>query len=374
MFGIIRSLFGRGDAEDERVLAYLEDRASEADSWHLEDSEDLESLRETVRMLRDVDDVEAPRSFAVNEENLSRQGYSRDEIERILNPSSSGIRIGIGSIPAYVPLILAGIAVLGVVLLMFDDITDFAIEDQGISGPSAPGLPGAPGEPRQPGAPAKAAPAATARPGIAAVGAEKEEEIIVQTVVVERVVEVERQVVQTVEVERVVEREVVHTVEVEREVMSEVVVETVAVETPLITAVAAEMSEVVVETVVVMEAVAAEMSEVVVETVVVREEVVFDAPDEVVDSMDVSPTETSTPSPMPSPTFTPVPTPTPIPTELPIPTATPDIAAFTSPSDVTVSEGSGRAAFGLQMWIIQVALILIAVLSFLVWAWMRLRR
>lgn len=357
MFGIIRRLFGRGDAEDERVLAYLEDRASEADSRRLEDSEDLESLRETVRMLRDVNDVEAPRSFAVNEENLSRQGYSRDEIERILNPSSSGIRIGIGSIPAYVPLILAGIAVLGVVLLTFGDITDFAMEDQGISGPSAPGLPGAPGEPGQPGAPAKAAPAATARPGIAAVGAEKEEEIIVQTVVVERVVEVERQVVQTVEVERVVEREVVHTVEVER---AEVVVDTVAVETPLITAVAAEMSEVVVE------------------TVVVREEVVFDAPDEEVDSMDVSPTETSTPSPMPSPTFTAVPTatftPTPIPTELPIPTATPDIAAFTSPSDETVSERSGRAAFGLQMWIIQVALILIAVLLLLVWAWMRLRR
>lgn len=360
MFGIIRRLFGRGDAEDERVLAYLEDRASEADSRRLEDSEDLESLRETVRMLRDVDDVEAPRSFAVNEENLSRQGYSRDEIERILNPSSSGIRIGIGSIPAYVPLILAGIAVLGVVLLTFGDITDFAMEDQGISGPSAPGLPGAPGEPGQPGAPAKAAPAATARPGIAAVGAEKEEEIIVQTVVVERVVEVERQVVQTVEVERVVEREVVHTVEVEREVMTNVVVETVAVETPLITAVAAEMSEVVVE------------------TVVVREEVVFDAPDEAIDSMDVSPTETSTPSPVPSPTFTPVPTatftPTPISTEPPIPTATPEIDAFTSPSDVTVSEGSGRTMFGLQMWIIQVALILIAVLLFLVWAWMRLRR
>lgn len=338
MFGIIRRLFGRGDAEDERVLAYLEDRASEADSRRLEDSEDLESLRETVRMLRDVNDVEAPRSFVVTEENLSRQGYSRDEIERILNPSSSGIRIWIGSIPAYVPLILAGIAVLGVVLLTLGDITDFAMEDQRTSGPSTPGLPGAPGEPGQPGAPAKAAPAATARPGIAAVGAEKEEEIIVQTVVIERVVEVERQVVQTVEVERVVEREVVHTVEVEREVMSEVVVE----------------------------------------TVVVREEVVFDAPDEVVDSMDVSPTETSTPSPVPSPTFTPVPTatftPTPIPTEPPIPTATPEVAAFTSPSDVTVSEGSGRAAFGLQMWIIQVALVLIAVLLLLVWAWMRLRR
>lgn len=357
MLGIIRRLFGRGDAEDERVLAYLEDRASEEDSRSLEDSEDLESLRETVRMLRDVDDVEAPRSFAVNEENLSRQGYSRDEMERILNPSSSGIRIWIGSIPAYVPLILAGIAVLGVVLLMFDDITDFEMEDQVISGPSAPGLPGEPG---QPGAPAKAATAATARPGIAAVGAEKEEEIIVQTVVVERVVEVERQVIQTVEVEMVVEREIVHTVEVEREVMSEVVVETVSVETPLITAVAAEMSEVVVE------------------TVVVREEVAFDAPDEVVDSMDVSPTETSTSSPVPSPTFTPVPTvtftPTPIPTEPPIPTAMPEIDAFTSSSVETVSEGGGRVVFGLQSWIIQVALILIAVLFLLVWAWMRLRR
>ena len=359
MFGIIRSLFGRGDADDERVLGYLEDLASEADSRRLEDSEDLESLRETVRMLRDVAEVEAPRSFAVTEESLSRQGYGRDEIERILNPSSSGIRIGIGSIPAYVPLILAGIAVLGVVLLMFDDITDFAIEDQGISGPSAPGLPGAPGEPGQPGAPAKAAPAATARPGIAAVGGEKEE-IIVQTVVAERVVEVERQVIQTVEVERVVEREVVHTVEVEREVMTHVVVETVAVETPLITAVAAEMSEVVVETVVVMEAVAA------------------DAPDEAIDSMDVSPTETSTPNPVLSPTFTPVPTatftPTPIPTEPPISTATPEVAAYISPPDETVSERSGRDVLGLQLWIIQVALILIAVLSFLVWAWMRLRR
>lgn len=357
MFGIIRRLFGRGDADDERVLAYLEDRASESDSRRLEDSEDLESLRETVRMLRDVDDVEAPRSFAVTEENLSRQGYGRDEIERILNPSSSGIRIWIGSIPAYVPLILAGIAVLGVVVLTLGDITDFAMEDQVISGPSALGLPGDPGEP---GAPAKAATAATARPGIAAVGAEKEEEIIVQTVVVERVVEVERQVVQTVEVERVVEREIVHTVEVEREVMSEVVVETVSVETPLITAVAAEMSEVVVE------------------TVVVREEVAFDAPDEVVGSMDVSPTEIPTSSSVPSPTFTPVPTatftPTPIPTEPPIPTATPDIVAFTSPSDETVSEGSGRDVFGLQLWIIQVALILIAVLLLLVWAWMRLRR
>ena len=330
MFGIIRRLFGRGDAEDERVLAYLEDRASEADSRRLEDSEDLESLRETVRMLRDVDDVESPRSFAVTEENLSRQGYGRDEIERILNPSSSGIRIWIGSIPAYVPLILAGIAVLGVVVLTVGDITDFEMEDQGISGPSAPGLPGDPGEP---GAPAKAAPAATARPGIAAVGAETEE-IIVQTVVVERVVEVERQVVQTVEVERVVEREIVHTVEVEREVMSEVVVETVAV----------------------------------------AEEVAFDAPD----SMDVSPTETSTPSPVPSPTFTPVPTatfmPTPIPTQPPAPTAIPEIDAFTSSSVETVSEGGGRVVFGLQMWVIQVALILIAVLLLLIWAWMRLRR
>ena len=358
IFGIIRRLFGRGDREDERVLAYLEDRAGEEDSRRLGDPEDLESLRETVRMLRNVDKVEAPRSFAVTEANLSRQGYGRDEIERILDPSSSGIRIGIGSIPAYVPLILAGIAVLGVVLLTVGDITDFATEDQGISGPSAPGLPGNPGEPGRPGAPDKAA--ATARPAVVAVGAEKEEEVIVQTVVVERVVVVERQVIQTVEVEKVVEREIVHTVEVEREVMSEVVVETVDVEMPPITAVAAAMSEVVIE------------------TVAVREEVAFDVPDEMVDSMDVSTTETSTPSPVPSPTFTPVPTvtftPTPIPTQPPIPTATPEVAAFVSPADETVSEGPVREVFGLQLWIIQVVLILVAVLSLLIWAWMRFRR
>ncbi len=133
MIRYILRLFGNDDRnrDDDAIFAYIEDRASDAEYKRVaseikDDStraSDLESLRETVRLLRQVEPIKAPRSFAVTETSLNRQGYSEREIEQILNSKPSFIGTDAARRLSYVPLVIAGFAALGVTLLSIGEFT-----------------------------------------------------------------------------------------------------------------------------------------------------------------------------------------------------------------------------------------------------------
>ena len=156
--------------------------------------------------------------------------------------------------------------------------------------------------------------------------------------VVERVVE-------TVEVEKVVDREIVQTVVVEREVVVEVeklvqVVQTVVVEKEVQVA-----GETIVQTVVVVREVVVEVEKVVIQTVEVEKLVEVLA----------TPTQNPTPSapPTPGPTETPTPTATPVPTNTPTPSPTPEppstpaeLVERVQDSIVRIQARSGGTFFG----------------------------
>ncbi len=133
MIRYILRLFGNDDRDrdGDAVFAYIEDRASDAEYKHVASqikddatrASDLESLRQTVRLLRQVEPIKAPRSFAVTEASLNRQGYSEREIEQILNPKPSYIGTDAARRLSYVPLAIAGFAALGVALLSIGEFT-----------------------------------------------------------------------------------------------------------------------------------------------------------------------------------------------------------------------------------------------------------
>ena len=161
--------------------------------------------------------------------------------------------------------------------------------------------------------------------------------------VVERVVE-------TVEVEKVVEREIVQTVVVEREVVVEVeklveVVQTVVVEKEVQVA-----GETIVQTVVVEREVVVEVEKLVIQTVEVEKLVKVLA----------TPTQNPTPSapPTPGPTETPTPTATPVPTNTPSPSPSPTPEPPSTPAElvervqdsiVRIRARSGGTFFGRTM-------------------------
>ena len=171
---------------------------------------------------------------------------------------------------------------------------------------------------------------------------EDTEPFVVETVEVERVVE--REVVQTVEVERevvvevekLVEVEVVQTVEVEREIIVEVeVVQTVEVEREVIV----EIEKLVVQTVVVEKVV-----EVVKE---VEVEVVKEIEKEVQVVVTATPPSTPTPTSSPTPGRSNTPTPTATPSPTPEPPSTPaELVERVQDSIVRVKARSGGAFFG----------------------------
>lgn len=319
------------DATSDTQLGGVEQRLRAAGV----DVDELRTVRETSRMLRSIGTVEAPRSFALTPETLANQGYSEAEADKILNPRASRGGLRLRNAAVYVPLAIAAVALAGVALLTIGDLSEY-VTDRFESDEA--GLPGTPSEPEflQ-----EAAAFADAAPQVV----EVEKEVIV-TVVVEKEVQVAGEtVVQTVEVERIVEVEKV----VEREVIVEKKVPvTVVVE-----------KEVVVEREVVVEVEAEKIVEVEKEVEVIKEVEVLPTPapaparaeaaaeammtDDFVDEEEtptpiaeevpcaIAPTATPTPTgsptaattPEPTATMSPIPTCTPTPTPSPTPTATP---------------------------------------------------
>ncbi len=282
----LQRLFGRDDPVEDLISAYVDasdeiDRALIEDRLRLAgaDLDEIRSLRETSQMLRGIDTVEAPRSYVLTPDALAQRGYSEAEIEKILNPRTSGIGVKLARPTVYVPLVIGALALIGVAVITIGDITDYATErfDESAEGPvglqGAPGEPGAPGESGQPGVPgdpgAPGEPGAPSEPealpaqGIPelagapssdeAVTIEKEVQVraetVIQTVIVEKevvVVEtviVEKEVVVEVEKEVVKEIEVERVVEVEREVVVEREVEVAPTPEPAVAAMAMEAKE-----------------------------------------------------------------------------------------------------------------------------------
>ena len=224
------------DAPDGPELARLEARLRDADV----DVDELKSVRETSNLLRSLDTIEAPRSYALTPETLADRGYSDKQIDEILDPQSRWSGFRLRNTTVFVPLAIAALALIGVALLTIGDISDYVTDrfdsvpegvavqtvvverevevsksvDQGLPGePGAPGAAGPAGEPVEERA-----------EGFVLLDDDEilvvEKEVLV-TVVVEKEVQVMAEaVVITVEVEKEVIVE--HTVLIEKEVEVEV--------------------------------------------------------------------------------------------------------------------------------------------------------
>lgn len=352
MIDWLRRLFSRTDPVEDLVSAYV-DADDVAERALIEDRllavgadlDEVKAIRATSRMLRGVATVEAPRSYALTADTLAERGYSENEIDRILNPSSVGISSRLARPTVYIPLVIGALAIVGVVALTIGDISDYATERFPGSADAVPGLPGAPGAPGEPGmrgeAGAPGEPGAPIEPGEPAstgsgVPALKGVVEPDQTVVVEKEMAVVEKIIVEKEVVVEVEREVVKEVEVERvvEVEREVVVEREAeiAPTPEATVAAAAMA---------MEA----------ESVMEPESMMTDAVESPVEKKDtddelrealeedpcvIEPTATPTvvgaPSDTASSTSTPTASAVPTCTPTPTPTTTPTVTATPTPS------------------------------------------
>ncbi len=434
MMRYIHRMFGKAEVDDDSVLAYLEDRVSATETQEAgEPACDLDTLRETVRLLRQVGPVEAPRSFAVTEESLVRQGYSEHEIERILSPGGPSIAIAVRRRLTYVTLAIAGFAALGVALISIGEFSGGDDESAQVRVESAAGdtvvqtvmvekevqIAGetvAIFTPERESTPAAGLPGPPGEPGITAVGIEKEAEkvieqasedddqfemvasedvtvvvesevaaeFVVQTVVVEKEVVVAGETVRVTEVpkEVVIEREVV--VEVETVIEKEIVVEDAMLEVPTP---ALEPTKVpVAERAVRAAAAPADRAE----------PLPTDTPTATA-THTLTPTWTPTNTPTQTPTHTPTPTetrtPTPTPSSTPTFTPTPEPTATLSPTPtpeptalvlldvlptvtVVAPERPTEEQLGLEFSttrVIQVILVIIAAVSILLWIWLRRR-
>ncbi|MXZ03394.1 MAG: hypothetical protein F4Y88_06905 [Chloroflexi bacterium] len=315
------------DATSDTELEGVEERLRAAGV----DVDELRTVRETAQLLRSIGTVEAPRSFALTPETLADQGYSEAEADKILNPRAIRGRLRLRNAAVYVPLAIAAVALAGVALLTIGDLSEyvtdrFESDEAGLS--DAPGEPGVPEE--------SAAFADTAAQVI-----EVEKEVIV-TVVVEKAVEVAGEtVIQTVEVEKIVEVEKVveREVVVEKKVPVTVVVEKeVVVEREVVVEmeklVEVEKEVEVVKEVEILPTPAPARAEAAAEAMMTddfadEEETPTPIPEEV--PCAIAPTATPTPTgspsasttPEPTATMSPIPICTPTPTPSPTPTSTP---------------------------------------------------
>ena len=115
-------MFRRKEQIDDSAAAYIEGRATAADEARLRGragsepglSEDLESLRQTVSLLRSVEPARAPRSFA-------------------LSHAPAPAKVSRGNRLALAPAALAVMAVAGVGLLAAGNFTDVVRQDDGSS-------------------------------------------------------------------------------------------------------------------------------------------------------------------------------------------------------------------------------------------------
>ncbi len=255
-----RRLFAKEDPVEDLISAYV-DSEDGSDIPGVEerlraagvDVEELRVMRETSRMLRGLDTIEAPRSYALTPETLADRGYSEREIEGILDPRRrNGLRLSNATV--FVPLAIGAVALVGVALITIGDITEYVTDrfdgaeesasefrrgeavvqtvvvEREVLVESEPASDEV--EAMMAAAPAvveveKEVVVEVEKEVIVTVVVEKEVQVagesVVQTVVVEREVVVEKEVQVTVVVEKVVE--VVKEVEVEKVVEVEVVVE-----------------------------------------------------------------------------------------------------------------------------------------------------
>ena len=366
MIGWLRRWFRREDSVEDLISAYVDSGDDADDLSQVEsrlrasgvDVDELRSVRETSTMLRGLDTVEAPKSYALTAEMLSERGYSDREIDGILNPQRRWGGIKLATPAVYVPLVIGALALIGVAVLTIGDITEYATERFTSSSDTVVqtvivekeviGVPGESGAPRELGQPDLAGdPGPTVRPAAAAASVataapeiEKvvEKEVIVHSVVVEKEVEVQAEsVVETVVVKRLVEVEKEVTVVVEREVVVEVEKE-VVVEVEKEFAVEAEMMEA--EVAASAEESSAkdsgEMADAGPATAPMATASVSPTPDPCLVIPTSTPTASSSPIASSSPTVTPtvslMPTCTPTPTPTPSPTPIPMQPAAVSPT------------------------------------------
>ena len=96
-------------------------------------------MRETSQHLRSLDTIEAPRSYALTPDTLAESGYSEREIEKILDPRSSGSGFRLRNATVYVPLAIAAVALMGVALLTIGDLSEYVTDRFDGSSEAAPG-------------------------------------------------------------------------------------------------------------------------------------------------------------------------------------------------------------------------------------------
>lgn len=364
VIGWLRRLFAREDPAEDLISAYVDsDDADELPQVESRlraggvDVDELRSVRETAMMLRGLDTVEAPKSYALTPEMLAERGYSDSEIDGILNPRRRWGGLRLAKPAVYVPLVIGALALIGVAVLTIGDITEYATDRFETSSVERevigfPGEPGAPGEAGAPGPTGTTEAAALAKEVVKEVEVEKavevEKEVVVHTVVVEKEVEVQAEkVVETVLVEQFVEVEVekLVTVVIEKEIVVEIEKE-VVVEVEKEVAVAAEMMEAEAGALVEESSVeeSAEAAKIALDVEPIATASVTPTPDPCLVTPastpmpSLSPTASSSPTVTPTvsliPTCTPTPTPTPSPTPTPMPTQ-PATASPTSTSVVS---------------------------------------
>lgn len=142
----LKRLFGRPDPAEDLISAYVDstdgsdpDRIEEMLRSSGVDVEDARSVRETSQILRSLDTIEAPRSYALTPDTLAERGYSEREIEKILDPRSSGSGFRLRNATVYVPLAIAAVALVGVALLTIGDLSEYVTDRFDGSSEAAPG-------------------------------------------------------------------------------------------------------------------------------------------------------------------------------------------------------------------------------------------
>ncbi len=256
MIEMIRRLWRRSDRDDNAISDYLASGASPELLERLEttlaqaghDIDELREIRQTAELMRSIDTLEAPRSYALTPDSLVQRGYSGREIDSLLYGTSGWQRsiwrrVIVYSSATVGAFALLVVALVGVVLLVsggeagspfglgaaeesiqrFEAGRGFSVAGESVTVVEMESV-----EPVGAGAtaaPVAIAPLPTPTPNVIYIEIQGEAVAAEVTRIVEvtREVVVEKVIVQTVVVERQVE--VVREVEVERIVEIEKIVE-----------------------------------------------------------------------------------------------------------------------------------------------------
>ena len=125
IFRVLNRLIGRTDSSLDAVNAYVEGNASPDEIKLIEQmvrenpalEKDLTTQRSLLQVLDRVDNIEAPRSFAVTPEMVAAAERSESRLSRLAELFAPQRKL------ALAPAVIAGITALGVALLTLGDIT-----------------------------------------------------------------------------------------------------------------------------------------------------------------------------------------------------------------------------------------------------------